>query len=174
MEKHYINIEIFRFINSHHNPIADAFFLGIWLFGTAYVLIPVLLFLYWRQRWKVPALLIAVAIETVVVHILKHVTAQPRPALVLSGVHRLQMLSKGSFPSGDAAIAFTVAFILALEERAAVRVALFVYGALIAYERIYLGVHFPLDVTAGAAIGLLSGHLASFRLKRRWPKKADG
>ena len=176
MEHHYINIEIFRFINSHHHPIADAFFLGIRWLGTGYVLIPVLLFLYCYRRWKVPALLLAVSIETIVVHILKRIANQPRPILALPGehIHWLQHLKKGSFPSGDAAVAFTVAFILALEERTAVRVALFAYGVLIAYERIYLGVHFPLDVAAGAAIGLLSGHLASFKLKRKWPKKVDG
>jgi undecaprenyl-diphosphatase len=59
-----------------------------------------------------------------------------------------------SFPSGHAATSFACAATLAmfLPRRAAV---LYVLAALIAYSRVYVGVHYPLDVLAGAALGLL-------------------
>jgi undecaprenyl-diphosphatase len=74
-----------------------------------------------------------------------------------------------SFPSGHAATSFACATVLgALEPR--LRVPLYVLAALIAASRTYVGVHYPLDVLAGAAWGLLVGWLvlrARLRVLRR-------
>ena len=60
----------------------------------------------------------------------------------------------GSFPSGHATTAFACAAVLAW---ASPRLALpaFVLAAGIAWSRVYVGVHWPLDVLGGAALGLL-------------------
>jgi undecaprenyl-diphosphatase len=60
-----------------------------------------------------------------------------------------------SFPSGHAATSFACAATLApfVGRRAAV--VLYVLAAAIAYSRVYVGVHYPLDVLGGAALGLL-------------------
>jgi membrane-associated phospholipid phosphatase len=42
----------------------------------------------------------------------------------------------------------------------------YVFAAFIAYSRVYVGVHYPLDVTAGAFIGLLCATFVSFVLER--------
>ena len=58
-----------------------------------------------------------------------------------------------SFPSGHATMSFACATVLgALEPRAAP--ALFTLAAAVAYSRLYLGVHWPLDALAGAALGV--------------------
>lgn len=36
---------------------------------------------------------------------------------------------------------------------------LFIWAAIISYSRIYIGVHFPLDILVGAVYGLISGYL---------------
>jgi undecaprenyl-diphosphatase len=61
-----------------------------------------------------------------------------------------------SFPSGHAASSFACAVVLAaFVPRFAV--AFYVLAALIAFSRLYVGVHFPLDVLAGAVLGILTG-----------------
>ncbi|MCA6074956.1 phosphatase PAP2 family protein [Fulvivirga sedimenti] len=68
---------------------------------------------------------------------------------------------KFGFASSHAANAFAVATYLYLLLRNSVRYSgyLFVMAALIAYSRIYLGVHYPADVIAGGAIGIVAGSL---------------
>jgi len=64
-----------------------------------------------------------------------------------------------TFPSGHSQTAFGVAAIIALMFRR--HIALwFLWAALVALSRVYLGVHFPLDVFAGSLIGALAAFIA--------------
>ena len=58
-----------------------------------------------------------------------------------------------SFPSGHAATSFACAALLAWLTPLP-KVPLFALAALIAFSRVYNGVHYPLDVLGGAALGL--------------------
>ncbi len=58
-----------------------------------------------------------------------------------------------SFPSGHATVAFACATMLALAVPRLSR-PLFALAALIAFSRVYVGVHYPLDVLAGAVLGV--------------------
>ncbi len=60
-----------------------------------------------------------------------------------------------SFPSGHAATSFACAATLATYVSRRAAIVLYVLAALIAYSRVYVGVHYGLDVLAGAALGLL-------------------
>jgi undecaprenyl-diphosphatase len=61
--------------------------------------------------------------------------------------------SSGSFPSGHAANAFAGAMVLS-RFAAAPALAWWVLAGAIAYSRLYLGVHYPSDVAAGALVGI--------------------
>jgi undecaprenyl-diphosphatase len=71
---------------------------------------------------------------------------EPRALVHVPGGH--------SFPSGHSAIAFACAGVLAWQAPR-LAPALFVLAALIAWSRVYVGVHYPLDVLGGAVLGLL-------------------
>jgi undecaprenyl-diphosphatase len=70
-----------------------------------------------------------------------------------------------SFPSGHAMSAFAVATTLAaLAPRT--RLPVLALAALIAFSRVYLGVHFWLDVLAGAALGAAVGLAVAWAVRR--------
>jgi undecaprenyl-diphosphatase len=127
----------------------------------------------WR-RWSL-TLGATLAASGVVVFVLKKIVDRHRPCVVLPGVHALcAMPTDPSFPSGHACGAFTAAVFIVVvmygREEARFPVlsptgrgllcALLVTMALgIAWSRVYLGVHFPIDVTVGAFLGAWSGAL---------------
>jgi undecaprenyl-diphosphatase len=84
---------------------------------------------------------------------LKAAVDRPRPFEVVPEADRLMGATVGtSFPSGHAATSAAGAVALALLVRRFIP-ALALLAAAIAFSRIYVGVHYPLDVVAGAALG---------------------
>ena len=101
----------------------------------------------------------AAAVPTwALVHLTKAITYRPRPYQVLTGVVLRQPPAHGtSFPSSHTAI--TVAVVIALVPflpRALAGVAI-AYAVLVGLSRVYLGVHYPLDILGGAGIGMAVG-----------------
>jgi len=63
-----------------------------------------------------------------------------------------------SFPSSHAANSFAAAVFLGATFKS-VRMGFFTAAAVISFSRVYVGVHYPLDVIAGAMVGIFSGVL---------------
>jgi undecaprenyl-diphosphatase len=85
----------------------------------------------------------------------KYVVQRDRPpAVVLDPEPLVGVPTTSSFPSGHTSTSFACAYVIS---RLAPRLTVFVYvlAALIGFSRIYVGVHYPLDVLAGAVLGLV-------------------
>ena len=111
-------------------------------------------------------------------HVAKAIADRPRPyQAIAAAVLRQQPAHGTSFPSSHTAI--TVAVVIALlpflpRALAAVAIA---YAVLVGWSRVYLGVHYPLDILGGAGIGIAVGGailLALGALLRRAGRAANG
>lgn len=110
----------------------------------------------WFPMTAVVALLVGVLADLLAVGLKETFDrARPPEAEALSALP-----SSPSFPSGHATMSFALAaFLSALHPR--LRAPLYALAAVIAVSRPYLGVHYWLDVAAGAALGTAFG-LAAF------------
>jgi len=77
-----------------------------------------------------------------------------------------------SFPSEPAAVAFTFATGVWLVKRGRLGIVMFLMAALLAFARVYVGVHYPLDVIGGAAIGIVASLAALGFLRLMEPVSA--
>ncbi len=108
---------------------------------------------------------------------LKRWVARERPAASDPDPDTLVELPETfSFPSGHATVSFACAAVLA---HAVPRLAwpLFVLAALISFSRIYVGVHYPFDVLAGAVLGLAIAtalRMLAAALRRSGPPLREG
>ena len=122
--------------------------------GAIWLLIAIIAALYWRR----PAIFLYVALADLLAGVssdlLRHAIGRERPPLRFPEPHPLvHVPGNPSFPSGHAATSFACAATLAWLTPLS-PVALYVLAALIAFSRVYVGVHYPLDVIGGAALGL--------------------
>jgi undecaprenyl-diphosphatase len=108
------------------------------------------------RRWGVLWLtVIAVALADWSAMALKALTDRQRPPERYAEPKALVPVPHDpSFPSGHAATSFAAATMLTFAfPRLAP--ALFVLAAAVAFSRVYVGVHYPLDVVGGAVLGTL-------------------
>jgi undecaprenyl-diphosphatase len=152
-----IDYDLDRYLLTHREGWLDPLFVGLSIAGSgALVWLAAGVALTVLRRNVAPFLLVAATalLTNLIVTGLKHAVGRDRPPAVILGPKPLmEVPTTSSFPSGHAATSFACALILARVEPR-LTIPLFVLAALIAFSRVYVGVHYPFDVLAGTALGI--------------------
>ena len=168
-------VDTFVFIQINqlpHRQLSDRFLTRLsWIMtsGTGWLLFLLMATLVDRQRgWKAtravaPALWLATA---TVEHPIKKWFRRRRPFIsLIEAIIVGRKPGSYSFPSGHSAAAFAGAVLLAREYPTNAR-GFFGLASLVAFSRIYLGVHYPGDVLSGSFLGMVLARIYSRLL--RW------
>ncbi|MEO9337464.1 undecaprenyl-diphosphatase [Mesorhizobium sp. SB112] len=128
-------------------------------------LIPVHLAVLWfvgnrSVRRQALILLSALIIAIGTSYLIGAIYDSPRPFLIPIGNTLIEHRSSPSFPSNHGLVMFTYAITMALLAHWKHALAIGLAGILVAWSRIYMGVHFPLDMIGGAIIAAGASYLA--------------
>ncbi|HTR45724.1 MAG TPA: glycosyltransferase family 39 protein [Thermodesulfovibrionales bacterium] len=97
---------------------------------------------------------LAILLSDVTGSAVKHLVQRPRPCSFLEGAHLLAGCGKSfSMPSNHATNSFAFAFPFVVMSSSRVRYIFVFIASLVCLSRVYVGVHYPLDVIAGACLG---------------------
>ena len=167
---------LFRMLNlAGTNAVLDLLMVVFSALALPYVLALLVVPLWWRgERERAFDLLVVLALIILVTEVLKYAFDRARPCDVLPNVRLLTpgaCLAEGdpAFPSGHTTRIFGVAAFLAVYFRTPVKASSFAFAVLAGISRVYLGVHWPSDVIAGAAVGIGLA-LAFVWASRRWAR----
>jgi membrane-associated phospholipid phosphatase len=149
------------------------FFIALTQLGSVWMAFGVVIGLAFKQYHKLSLRLLAAVFSAyLLVILIKQFIARPRPfELFPEVVSRELLVSDYGFPSGHTAIAAAISLSLLPIVPRKFRWVLVTWPVLVGLSRIYLGVHAPLDIIGGLAIGIAVAF--GFMLTRRITAMAD-
>lgn len=160
---------------SFANPLLDTIMIGVSALGDGgflWIALGVLFLLLGRKKrtwirrgWMV---LLSLAGNALVCNvILKPLVNRTRPYVLMGYDILIPPVGDASFPSGHTAASFAAATaIYAMDRKWGILA--YVFAALMGFSRLYLGVHFPTDVLAGAVCGVVTAKLVLWLMGRRF------
>ncbi len=151
-------------LNKTHNPILDAVmivFTYAGSYGVLWIVIAVFMLFFKKTKKCGMTVLLSLIISLIVCNVLlKNVVKRSRPCWIDTNIVLLLPVPKDySFPSGHAFSSFAAAASISNFDKKFGKIA-FLTAGIISFSRLYIFVHFPTDVLAGAVFGFLSGKAA--------------
>ncbi len=112
----------------------------------------------------------AIAVTSFLVNVvIKSLPRRARPdqdAYAVPEERRVPMPGSTSFPSGHSASGFAFATAVG-DQLPRLALPLRFLAGVVAYSRVHSGVHYPSDVLVGSVVGIVIGHIAAGRRRRR-------
>lgn len=140
------------------------------------VIMVVLLAIFGGKKGRIAVVMLIVGItlsDQMCNGLIKPLIGRIRPCYALENVHLLiNCTGSFSFPSSHATNIFAGTMILSFIYPK-LRVAFLFIASLVAYSRIYVGVHYPLDVLGGIVLGIICAYIIIVLYKsfsRRYPR----
>ena len=178
-----IDRSIFVFINSLNSPFFDEVMRvvsmkAVWI--PLYLLIIYLLVVRYKAKTLIILLfaVLLVVITDQLTELIKNTVERLRPCHdpALEGIVHLVRGRCGGlygFVSGHAANTFGVAaFSAPLVRKKWYSWMIFLWAALVSYSRVYLGVHYPGDILGGAILGMTTGFVLVYIVRKILERKS--
>ncbi len=158
-----LELDVFRAVND----LPGALFPVLWplmQFGAVLVVPATALAAVAFRRYRLAGEVLAAGVAAwLLAKVVKEIVFRERPAAILDDVnlHGAGAAGRG-FVSGHAAIVFALAVLVTPHLPRRWRWVPWAVAVVVAFARVYVGSHFPLDVIGGAGLGLVLGGLARF------------
>lgn len=151
---------ILDYLQTLRTPALDAFFSAITHLGDAgcfWIALTILLLIFPKTRRCGMVAALSLIMEVIICNgVLKPLVARIRPYDVNTMIELIVRAPKDySFPSGHTAASFAAAAAYWTAGNRKLAVPCLVIAALIAFSRLYLYIHYPTDVLAGAVLGVI-------------------
>jgi membrane-associated phospholipid phosphatase len=172
--------ELFHEVNKLNTSTLDSFFFYLTYFGDGITFILIIIILLFYSYSKALNGLVIFLSTSLFAQLLKNLFFADhfRPFKYLSEQNDLHVpegvstLLNNSLPSGHTVTAFAIAtFLVLIYPKKNIWLPLLLVAWLIAYSRIYLTHHFPIDVWAGSVIGTLGTLLVFWLVAAKFDKR---
>ncbi|WPS07031.1 undecaprenyl-diphosphate phosphatase [Klebsiella aerogenes] len=153
-----INYALFALINATPSSSWWAIEVATFIAKDLIIIVPLLVVALWlwgpNQRQLVFKVMMALALSLSISWVIGHLFPHDRPFVDGVGYNFLHHAADDSFPSDHGTVIFTFALAFLFWHRVWSGALLLVIASAIAWSRVYLGVHWPLDMLGGLLAGM--------------------